>query len=250
MDKAKHRNGVPYPLFIKEKAIELRKKGRTYREIVKELGISLGSANLWAKRVKLSPEQKTAILKRRNKHIFTSQEKVILVKRLRPYQYKQQYSNEELIEKIKKFYQENQRIPLKREFNSLRIFRERFGSWNRAIRIAGFDPNPILFSKRFIAKDNHICDSFTERIIDDWFYEHRIAHDRNFKYGKTKMTADFFIQPNIIVEFFGLAGVQKDYDEILARKREFCKNRNLRLIEIYPKDIFPKNNLSKLFRFA
>jgi hypothetical protein len=57
------------------------------------------------------------------------------------------------------------------------------------------------------------------------------------------MTADFFIQPNIVVEFFGLAGVQKRYDARLERKRKFCVDNDFRLIEIYPKDIFPVNTL-------
>ncbi len=63
------------------------------------------------------------------------------------------------------------------------------------------------------------------------------------------MTADFIIKPNTVVEFFGLAGVQKTYDEIIIKKRELCKNLGLKLIEIYPKDIIPKNRLSRFFRF-
>jgi hypothetical protein len=73
--------------------------------------------------------------------------------------------------------------------------------------------------------------------------ERGILHERNFKYGTTKMTADFFIEPNILIEFFGLAGVQKNYDEIIKKKRKFCEEVNLVLIEIYPMDIFPKNKL-------
>jgi hypothetical protein len=130
-----------------------------------------------------------------------------------------------------------------------REYKRRFGSWNNAIKRAGFSPNPVLFSKKFIAKDGHNCDSFTEKIIDDWLYERGISHIRNWKYGNTKMTADFYIQPSTLLEFFGLAGVQKNYDSIIKRKREFCRKFNFKIIEIYPKDIFPKNSLSRLVKF-
>jgi len=59
------------------------------------------------------------------------------------------------------------------------------------------------------------------------------------------MTADFFIAPNIVIEFFGLAGVQRKYDQIIKRKQELCKKLNLKLIEIYPKDLISSSRLSK-----
>ncbi len=62
------------------------------------------------------------------------------------------------------------------------------------------------------------------------------------------MTADFKIKQNVIIEFFGLAGVQKKYDALLKRKRMFCKKSKLKLIEVYPKDIYPKNLLPILLK--
>ena len=79
-------------------------------------------------------------------------------------------SKEELYKQIKEFYKKNKRIPLKREFPHYDAIRARFGTWNKAIEAAGFEPNPVMFSKKFIAKDGHICDSFSEKIIDDWLY--------------------------------------------------------------------------------
>lgn len=246
MEIAKHRNGIRHPENIKKKVREMRSDGMTHREIAKQLNVSLGSADLWTKGILLSPEQKMAIQARRNQHKMTKKEREKAIARLKPFWRIRRYRDEDLIEKIKRFYAEHGRIPLKREFNSLRTFRERFGSWNNAIRIAGFDPNPILFAHKFIARDGHRCDSFTEMIIDNWFDDHGIEHERNWKYEKTKMTADFFIRPNIVVEFFGLAGVQKKYDELILLKKSFCHDHRYELIALYPKDIFPqnKNNLS------
>ncbi|MDP3052855.1 MAG: hypothetical protein Q8N22_02800 [bacterium] len=250
MRKAKHRNGVRYSLWVKEKTVALRQEGKTHREIVKELGISLGSADLWTKGIALSREQKIAIQRRRNKHIFTPKERKLISERLRPFQYQLQYRNEDLIDKIRKFYAENGRIPLKREFNSLRIFRERFGSWNNAIKLAGFEPNQVIFSKKFIAKDGHICDSFAEKIVDDWLSYYRIKHERNFPYENTKMTADFKTG-NFLIEYFGLAGEIKVYDQLIKKKRILARDRKMSLIEIYPKNLFSKDYktfLRKIFK--
>ena len=174
---------------------------------------------------------------------MSTAEKQIIKERLASYQYQVKYSDEELINKIRDFYTQNGRIPLKREFNALRIYRVRFGSWNNAVKKAGFDTNPVLFSKRFVASDGHICDSFTERIIDDWLSANNIVHERNVRYGATKFTADFKIGSNVFIEFFGLAGVQKTYDKNIEKKRLLAKEMGYRLIEIYPDDIYPKNKL-------
>jgi hypothetical protein len=247
MKKTIFRNGIRHSAPTHQKAVQLRRKGWTHREIAKELKISLGSADLWTKGIVPSAKQKIAIEARRNQHVMTPLEKALAIERLRPFWPERKYADSDLIDRIKKFHAEHGRIPLKREFNALRIFRQRFGSWNNAIRIAGFEPNPVLFAKKFKSNDGHPCDSFTEKIIDDWLYENGISHLRNFKYIGTKMTADFFIEPNVILEFFGLAGVQKAYDEIIERKRLACNDLGLNLIEIYPRDIFPKNRLADLF---
>lgn len=246
MEIAKHRNGVRHSKALHVRAWELRKAGKTHREIAKELGISLGSADIWVRGVSLSESQKQAIQKRRRHRAFTRAEKRHILERLRAYWALRRNTREDLIGKIFEFYRKNGRIPLKREFNAWRMFRQHFRSWNEAIVAAGFDPNPVLFAKKFVSEDGHRCDSFTEKIIDDWLYRRKILHERHRRYGATNMTADFFIQPNIIVEFFGLAGVQKQYDAILQKKKTFCVKNGFRLIEIYPGDIFPVNTLKTI----
>ena len=249
MDAVKYKHGGGYSAEIKDAAIQLRKSGRTHREIASELKIALGSAHLWTTGIVLSDVQKIAIFKRRHHHKFTPEEKALVLGRIRKAALEARESDDDLINKIRSFYNQNGRIPLKRELNSLKIFRERFGSWNNAISLAGFNPNPVLFAKKFIAKDGHKCDSFTEKIIDDWLHKRGISHDRSIRYGATKMTVDFFIKPNIAIEFFGLAGVQKKYDSIILRKRALCEKLNWRLIEIYPRDVFEDKRLPELLRF-
>ena len=221
----------------------LRKQGLTHREIARELKISLGSASLWTKGIIISKEQKTAIEKRRNRNspnFGIEERRALAVKNLAPF-WRPRPTDRELVQRIIDFSEKHGRIPLKREFNNTYAeYRDRFGSWNNAIRLAGFEPNPEIFSKKFIAKDGDQCDSFAEKVIDDWLSRNKILHKRNFPYGNTKMTADFAVG-KIMIEYFGLAGENKIYDENIQRKRNICQKTSLKLVEIYPVDLFSKN---------
>lgn len=242
------KNGNRYSSKEKKAACKLRKEGKTHREIASVMGISVGTASLWTKGVHISTIQKNAIEKRRSKHIWSNEDRRLVSIRLRPFQFARQYTDDALLQKIRDFYHEHGRIPLKREFNAWDVYAQRFGSWNMAITQAGFETNPILFAKKFVANDGHRCDSFTEKVIDDWLYIKRILHTRNVTYGKTKLTADFKINPNIFMEFFGLAGVQSKYDANIQRKRLLSKKFGYRLIEVYPQDIYPVNRLDSILK--
>jgi len=241
-------NGRRYSIKVRIKAKNLRRKGQTHREIAKELGIALGTASLWTKGITLTDRQKQEIEKRRNRvspNFSIEQRRIQAFKNLSRF-WKPKPTNKELIQRIISFYRKHGRIPYKREFNNTYIeYKKNFGSWNNAIKIADFEPNPIRFSKRFQAKDGHICDSYAEKIIDDWLTKYKIAHEKNLKYGNTtKMTADFSCG-NIRIEYFGLAGEVEGYDAVILKKRKICKEKNFKLIEIYPKDLFP-NRLNKI----
>ncbi len=139
-------------------------------------------------------------------------------------------------------------IPLKREYRHYNAARLRFGTWNKAIKAAGFNPNPVLFAKKHIANDGHKCDSVAEKIIDDWLYARKIKHQINVPYpGNNSFTADFVVGNNWI-EFFGLSGELNSYDRLKKQKLKIAKSLNLRLIAIYPNDLFPKCRLDTIFR--
>lgn len=152
---------------------------------------------------------------------------------------------EKLLNTIKEFYRTHGRIPFKKEFFHAKAARRYFGTWNKAIEAAGFSPNPVRFAKKYTANDGHKCDSLAEKIIDDWLYARKIIHLRNFRYDGTKFSADFKIG-NIFIEFFGLNGQLRRYDELLKQKLNIVKKNNLKLISIYPNDLFPQNRLDKL----
>lgn len=232
----------------KRQAKVLRREGYTHREISLALGISLGSAHLWTVGIRPTAAQKEAIEDRRRKRNFTKEERAETSLRLAPF--REKYSREDLLQKIITFCKQHGRIPLKREFNMWHEYRRHFKSWNHAIVAAGFKPNNVIFSKKFIAKDGHRCDSYAEKIIDDWLYSHKINHERHVHYAATKMTADFAIG-NVRVEYFGLKGVSTTYDKNIAIKRKLCKQLGLSLLEITPAELFAgstKSFLKKIFQ--
>lgn len=153
---------------------------------------------------------------------------------------------EAVIDRIKGFYKKHGRIPVKREMEGIyKPARKYFGTWNNSIEAAGFEPNPVLFAKRQIANDGHICDSMAEKMIDDYLSGRRISHERTIPYPGGIYTADFKIGFKLI-EYFGLAGEHKRYDEIRIVKQKMGKKLKLGLIEVYPKDLYPKSRLEKV----
>lgn len=111
--------------------------------------------------------------------------------------------------------------------------------------------------KRIITKalDGHSCDSVSELLIDNWFTQNNIPHQKDIPYPKTNHKADWEISvgnKEIFVEYFGLANDSPRYDRTIKEKIKLCQNCKIPLIEIYPKDIYPKNildnNLKNKFR--
>lgn len=123
--------------------------------------------------------------------------------------------------------------------------RKYFGTWNNAILAAGFTSNPVMFSKHHIAKDGHKCDSLAEKIIDDYLFRHDVQHERGISYPGSECTVDFKIGDKWI-EYFGLAGEHKRYDQLRRQKQRMAKKFKLNMIEIYPEDLFKNKELDRV----
>lgn len=153
----------------------------------------------------------------------------------------------EVLAKIRNFYKINKRIPVKKEmYDAYRKARDVFGTWNKAIEAAGYKPNPVMFANKYLARDGHKCDSLAEKIIDEWLYSKDIPHKRSVPYPEGyKLTCDFVVN-NTFVEFFGLKGEVKRYDQLVNLKRKLSKKYKLKLIELKPIHLFPKNKLDEV----
>ena len=94
------------------------------------------------------------------------------------------------------------------------------------------------------ARDGHVCDSVSEALIDNWLHQHKISHARDAKYPTTKHRADWSIQDGkVFIEYFGLAKDSPRYDREVKIKKNLCRKNKIKLIEIYPSDLYPKVSL-------
>lgn len=236
---------------IVNKAVLLRREGLSHRQISVLLQLSLGTIYNYSRTTRLTKEQHL-YLKRHN--LQQSLSKLTPEQRLEaarrgglntPSHFKKQYTEQTLRASIKEFYSQYQRIPLKREFVHEKIARKHFGSWNNAVVAAGLRPNPVKFSQKYIARDGHKCDSLAEKIIDDWLSSRKIVHEKGVRYPRTKFTADFKVR-NTYVEFFGLHGQLPRYDLLMKQKLKMIQKEGVKLISIYPEDLFPKSQLHKV----
>jgi hypothetical protein len=162
--------------------------------------------------------------------------------------YKSKYTKEYIVTAIQTFVNVNNRLPVKKEM--MRLYsraRERFGTWNKAIQAAGYNPNPVMFANKQVANDGHICDSMAEKIIDDWFYARNIPHQIDIKYPGGKFSADFVVE-GIVIEFFGLRGELSRYDQLMKEKLRVLEDNDVKFIAIYPKDLFPNLKLNKVLK--
>lgn len=161
------------------------------------------------------------------------------------------YTKEQLLSAIKDFYRQHQRTPAKREMPKIvDCAIHKFESWTKTIQAAGLIPNRShdhRMYKRLLgkAKDGHKCDSVSEILVDNWFHKNKIKHSRNVPYPNTNHIADWAVSNGkVFVEYFGLANDSPRYDRAIKEKQELCKKNKIKLIEIYPKDLYPKNLLN------
>ena len=163
------------------------------------------------------------------------------------------YTSQKLINIIRQKVEELQRIPARREMKENKTCQKIFGSWNNAIIAAGFHPNRSHSQRMYKrtntkALDGHLCDSVSESLIDNWLTENNIFHERDATYPETNHKADWVIfigGQKIFVEYFGLANDSPRYDRAVREKKFICEKYKLKLIEIYPQDLYPKSRLDE-----
>lgn len=124
-----------------------------------------------------------------------------------------------------------------------------FGNWNNAVKAAGLKPNDTKYKHcKIKCADGDVVDSLSERTIDEFLFNKDITHTIHKTYPNSKKRYDFYLPDfDIYVEYFGLTGVAS-YDRATEEKIKFCKDNDLKLIAIYPTDIYPTHQLEKIFK--
>ena len=164
------------------------------------------------------------------------------------------YGPTELVKKIQGASTELGRTITKRELGHVAYMCIRaFGSWNKALEAAGLPPHRSHSQRMFkrtntVAIDGHRCDSISEAVVDNWLTKNNISHERNVSYPSTGHKADWGIGRKTFIEYFGLANDSARYDRAIDEKRQLCKKHNIRLIEIYAKDLYPVVKLDDTLR--
>jgi hypothetical protein len=126
-----------------------------------------------------------------------------------------------------------------------------FGTWNKAMRELGIPINRKCPRKRIPCKDGHIAESVSEKLIDEWLLEHHIKHERSWHYPEGRYTCDFYLpDTKLWVEYFGfLDSPNSSYVDTIVKKRAQAQKYGFQLLEIYPENLYPENELSELFSF-
>jgi len=166
------------------------------------------------------------------------------------------YTAKEIREHIKNLFDRLGRTPARRELGNMSYAAIRiFKSWNNAISAVGLAPNRshdhrMYKRSKTKANDGHLCDSISESIIDNWLYKNKIKHSRNVSYPDTNHLADWGIDNNkTFIEYFGLAKDSPRYDRSIKEKIKICKKHKIKLIDIYPKDLYKTSNFINKLRF-
>ena len=246
--KLNHRKDLSFKRPAKKPLYELYwKKNYTQSEIASAFNVTHTSVKRWLNYFRIPVKPRTLSCGR-NKNSLSN---LLLGKtpeaEKKSAETRRIYTKEKLLLTIREFVEKHGRVPTKNEFVHSHFYpdhmtyRDNFGTWNDAIKEAGYKLNENWFSRRNLcAKDGHCCNSISEIIIDDWLSENNVSHTREVLYPEGRYRCDFVVN-NTFVEFFGLSnvsGVCLNYNEIIVRKREMCKKHNIRLIEIYEKNLY------------
>jgi hypothetical protein len=159
-------------------------------------------------------------------------------------------NKDDVINSIVNYFLLTNATPTKRTFKvTINCAAKRFfGSWNKAIESCGFKPNGNSPKNvKIKCRDGHFVRSVSEKIIDEWFFAKGINHEIGKPYQEGHYTCDFYLPDHDLwIEYFGLAGAFKEYDDTILVKNELVKKYNLNFIALFPKDLYPELNLDKI----
>lgn len=173
------------------------------------------------------------------------------------------FSNEILLNHIKKVYKKIKRYPLAEDIKSkdipdLSIYYKRFGSITKAIEMCGISDvfNSGILGTGCRDKNGGFCRSKGEKTITDFFIDNNIRYRKEVLYSefidtKKRYRVDWLIFDSIFVEYFGLEKgssrnkIKSAYEKRKKEKISLCSKNNIRIIAIYPKDIAELSNIFK-----
>jgi len=158
------------------------------------------------------------------------------------------FSNKKLLNELIEMSKELGRCPNINEISnnislpSVDIYFDRFGSFTNACEKAGLIPNIGRYGTQCYSKNHDFCYSIQEQIITDYFIDNNIRYIKECPYSKiiknksVRYVMDWLVNENIVVEYFGMINDEK-YNKKTKEKIKICKNDNVEMISIFPKDL-------------
>jgi len=168
-----------------------------------------------------------------------------------------------------RFVEENNRIPAYVEFNnsdypSFWCYQNRFGSWNKAVKHYGFEPNKIGTGFCYEFEDGEIIKSRFEYNSSFYLRKNGIKYDRDVLYKEHignyhgRKNCDYVIDVNGKLLFIEIAGfitdcktkssIELQYIERFENKLDILNKSNLTYKVLYPKD-FETRTMENIFSF-
>lgn len=159
------------------------------------------------------------------------------------------YDKEYILNQLKQVAKDLGRTPIYCELLELglpseKTFNRLFGGYRKALMEANLPISAKLFGENttYYASDGTVCYSKSEIYITEYLIKNKIKFIKEpyyYKYCTDKRfgmkQADWKVG-EYFIEYFGFKGVES-YDEKTALKIKFCKENNLKLIELYSKDL-------------
>ena len=162
---------------------------------------------------------------------------------------KKYYDKDLILQQLKDVAKEIGRTPLYSELCSLglpssKTFERLFGSYRTACLDADLDINCDVYgnAKIYKASDNTICLSYAELIITEYLINHNLSYQKELYYkdfinDKRCRTKRFdWKVKDYFIEYFGMMN-REDYRMSAEDKIKICQENNIKLIELYPKDL-------------
>ena len=132
----------------------------------------------------------------------------------------------------------------------------KFGGIYRVCKELGieinFNPDLAFHHESGIAEDGHYCYSRTEKIIDDWLYNHGVEHEKEVRYPYHEKYNQFnyvcdWLCGALYLEYAGMMNIVR-YAKSVENKISLANDLGLNLVILYPdhmKDL--QNKMCDLF---
>lgn len=173
------------------------------------------------------------------------------------------YNPEVLLQKLQEVSVQLGRAPMLREFKAYNLpsevnYRRYFGSLNNAFALINIERPDYeqMITGNHVMYDNHggVCYSITEQMISNFLIAQNVTFEKEILYSsvidsplcKTKRF-DWKIN-NKFIEYFGLIGYH-GYEDGMEEKINLCKQHNIALLSLLPKDIQSGEWKNKILSF-